>query len=55
MRRDDDTVVEVSGELEDKTVKDVEVPQKVTRMPIPPPPFSQRLLKRLKMVTTNIL
>ena len=24
--RDDDTVVEVSGELEDKTVKDVEVP-----------------------------
>ena len=28
--RDDDTVVEVSGELEDKTVKHVEVPQKVT-------------------------
>ena len=26
--RDDDTMVEVSGELEDKTVKDVEVPQK---------------------------
>ena len=28
--RDDDTMVEVSGELEDKTVKDFEVPQKVT-------------------------
>ena len=28
--RDDDTVMEVSGELEYKTVKDVEVPQKVT-------------------------
>ena len=26
--RDDDTVVEVSGELEDKTIKDVEVPQR---------------------------
>ena len=41
--RDDDTVVEVSGELEDKTVKDVEVPQKVTPMHRPPPPFPQRL------------
>ena len=34
---DYDTVVEVSGELEDKTVKDVEVPQKVTPMPKTPP------------------
>ena len=31
--RDDDTVVEVSGELEDKMVKYIEVPQKVTPMP----------------------
>ncbi|XP_069145424.1 uncharacterized protein [Solanum lycopersicum] len=43
--KDDDTVMEVSGELEDKMVKDVEVPQKVTPMPKPPPPFPQRLLK----------
>ena len=45
---DDDTVVEVSGELEDKTVKDVEVPQKVTFMPRPPPPFPQRLVKNIE-------
>ena len=44
--RDNDTVVEVSGELEDKMVKDVEVPQKVTPMPRTPPPFSQRLVKK---------
>ena len=44
--RDDDTVVEVSGELEDKTVKDIEVPQKMTPMPTPPPPFPQRLVKK---------
>ena len=37
--RDDDTVVEVSGEFEDKTVKDVEVTQKVTPMPRPSLPF----------------
>ena len=41
--RDDDMAVEVSGELEDKMVKDVEVPQKVTPMHRPPPPFPQRL------------
>ncbi|TMX03846.1 hypothetical protein EJD97_013572, partial [Solanum chilense] len=40
--RDDDTVVDVSGELEDKTVKDVEVPQNVTPMPRPPPPISHK-------------
>ena len=40
--------MEVSGELEDKTVKDIEVPQKVTLMPRPPPPFPQRLVKRTK-------
>ena len=37
--RGDDEVVEVSGYLGDKTVKEVEVPQKVTPMPRPPPPF----------------
>ena len=46
--RYDDIVMEVSGELEDKTVKDVEVPQKVTPMPKPPPPFPQRLVKKTK-------
>ena len=44
--RGDDEVVEVSGELEDKTGKEVEVPQKVTPMPRPPPPFPQRLVKK---------
>lgn len=35
-----DKVVEVSGEVEDNTGKDVEVPTKVTPMPrAPPPPF----------------
>ena len=37
--RDDDTVVEVSGELEYKTVKDFEIPQKVIPMPRPPSPL----------------
>ena len=46
--RYDDMVVEVSGELEDKTVKDVEMPQKVTSMPRPPPPFPQRLVKKIE-------
>ena len=44
--RGDDEVVEVSGELEDKTRKEAEVPQKVTPMPRPPPPFPQRLVKK---------
>ena len=44
--KDDDMVVEVSGELEDKTVKDIEIPQKMTPMPTPPPPFPQRLVKK---------
>ena len=44
--RDDDTMVEISGELEDKTVKDVDVPQKVTPMPRPQPLFPQRLVKK---------
>ena len=44
--RGDDEVVEVSGDLGDKIVKEVEVPQKVTPMPIPPPQFPQMLLKK---------
>ena len=35
-------VVEVTGKLEDKMGKEVEVPQRVTLVPTPPPPFSQR-------------
>ena len=34
-----DKVVEVNGEVEDNTGKDVEVPKKVTPMPRPPPHF----------------
>ena len=34
--KDNDKVVEVSGEVEDNTRKDVEVPTKVTPMPRPP-------------------
>ena len=44
--KDTDKVVDVDGEEEDNTVKDAEVPKKVTPMPRPPPPFSQRLLKK---------
>ena len=44
--RGDDEVVEVSGELEDKTGKEAEVPQKVTPMPRPQSPFPQRLVKK---------
>ena len=35
--KDNDKVVEVSGEVEDKTGKYVELPKKVTPMPRPPP------------------
>ena len=37
--KDNDKVVEVSGEVEDNTENDAEVPKKVTPMPRPPPPF----------------
>ena len=37
--KDNDKVVEVSGEVEDNTGKDDEVPTKVTSMPRPPPSF----------------
>ena len=42
--KDNDKVLEVSGEVEDNTRKDVEFPKKVTPMPRPPPPFPQRLV-----------
>ena len=41
-----DEVVETSGELVDKAVKEAEVPQKVIRIPRPPPPFPKRLVKK---------
>ena len=44
--KDNDKVVEGSGEVEDNTGKDVEVPIKFTSMPRPPPPFHQRLVKK---------
>ena len=37
--KDNDKVVEVSGEVEDNIGKDVEVPTKVTIISRPPPPF----------------
>ena len=37
--KDNDKAVEFSGEVEDNTGKNVEVPTKVTPMPLPPPPF----------------
>ena len=44
--KDTDKVVDVDGELENNTVKDAEVPKKVTPMPRPPPQFLPRLLKK---------
>ena len=46
MKKDNDKVVEGSGEAEDSTGKDAEVPKKVTPMPRPPPLFPQRLVKK---------
>ena len=46
--RKDEEVVKTSGELVDKAVKQVEVPQKVIPIPRPPPPFPQRLVKKTK-------
>ena len=37
--KDTDKVIDFNGEVKDNTVKDVEVPKKVTPMPRPPPPF----------------
>ena len=46
MRKDDDKVVKGSGEAEDSTGKDAEIPMKVIPTPRPPPPFPQRLVKK---------
>ena len=46
VRKDDDKVVKHSGEAEQSTGKDAEVPMKVIPMPRPPPPFPQRLVKK---------
>ena len=37
--KDNDTVVQVSGEVEDNKVKDAELPKMVTPMPRQPTPF----------------
>ena len=44
--RKNDKIVEASGELVDKAVKEAEIPQKVIPIPRPPPPFPQRLVKK---------
>ena len=44
MIKDNDKVVEGSGEVEDKAGKDAEVPIKV--IPMPSPPFPQILVKK---------
>ena len=46
VRKDNDNMVEGSGEAEDSTGKDAEVPIKVIPMPRRPPPFPQRLVKK---------
>ena len=46
MRQDDEKVVKGSGEAKESSGKDAEFPTKVIHMPRPPPPFSQRLVKK---------
>ena len=46
VRKDDDKVVTGSGEEEESTGKDAEVPMKVIPITRPPPPFPQRLVKK---------
>ena len=46
VRKDNEKVVEGSGEAEDSTGKDAEVPIKVIPMPRPSPSFPQRLVKK---------
>ena len=41
-----DEVVEGNGELVDKAVKEVEIPEKVISVPRPPPQLPQRLVKK---------
>ena len=54
LRKDDDKVVKGSGEAEESTGKDAEVPMKVIPMPRPPPPFPQRLVKKPRMVNIGV-
>ena len=44
--KDTDKLVDVDGELQDNTVKDAEVPKKVTPMPRPPPLFPQKISEK---------
>ena len=44
--KDTDKVVDVNGEVEDNTVKDAEVPKKVTLMHTPPPLFPQKISEK---------
>ena len=46
VRNDDDKVVKGSGEVEESTGKDAQVPMKVIPMPRPPPSFPHRLVKK---------
>ena len=48
VRKYDDKVVKGSGEAEESTEKDAEVPIKVIPMPRPPPPVPQRLVKKIE-------
>ena len=48
VRKDNDKVIEGSGEAKDSTGKDVKAPIKVIPIPRPPPPFPQRLVKKTK-------
>ena len=50
-----DNVVKGSGEVEEGNGKDAEVPMKVIPMPRSPPPFPQRLIKKLRMANIGVL
>ena len=53
--KDNYKVVEVSGEVEDNTRQDAEVPIRVTPMCRPPSPLPQRLVKRERMENVGVL
>ena len=56
MTKDNDKREDGSGEAEESTGKDAEVPMKVIPMPKPPPPFPQKLVKkRPRMVNISVL
>ena len=46
VRKENYKVVKGSGEAEESTGKDTEVPMKVIPMPRPPPPFPHTLVKK---------